>query len=135
MYRKGGEEATEKELAQTLNMNSLQPLNAKKLTEEEKRKAIASLIFLNEKRGGTIKARQCIDGRKQQEYMMKEESASPTEMIFITSIINAKENRQVAVGDLPGAFLHAENEDVIMFMRGRLAVLMTVVLNKHTKNI
>ena len=47
-------------------------------------------------------------------------------MIFITSVIDAKENQEVAVANLPGAFLHAENDqDVIMFMRGRLAELMT----------
>ena len=54
--------------------------------------------------------------------MMKEESASPTmtiKAIFITSVIDVKENRKVSVVDLPGAFLHAENnQDVIMFMRG-----------------
>ena len=30
--------------------------------------------------------------------------------------------------DLPGAFLHADNEDdIVMFMRGRLAELMAMV--------
>ena len=57
--------------------------------------------------------------------MMEEESASPTvlpEVIFITSIIDAKENREVAVVDLPGEFLHAKNkQDVIIFMRGKLS--------------
>ena len=56
---------------------------------------------------------------------MKEESASlntTTEAIFITSVIDEKENRQVAVEQLHGVFLHSENDqDVIMFMRGRLA--------------
>ena len=66
-----------------------------------------------EKRDGMLKARQCADGRKQKESMVIEESASPTmtaEAIFITSIIDAKENRQVAVVDFPGAFLHTEND-------------------------
>ena len=76
-------------------------------------------------------ARQFADGRKQQEYMMKKESTSQTvttEAIFITSIIDAKANRQVAVGELPGAFSHTENDqDEIMFTRVRLAELMTMV--------
>ena len=55
--------------------------------------------------------------------MTKEEATSPTitmDATFITSVINAKENREVAMVDLPGAFEHAKNdEDVIMFMKGR----------------
>ena len=81
-----------------------------------------------EKRDGTIKARQCTDGRKEQEHLAKEEATSPTvstDAIFITSVIDAKDDRQVAVVDLPGAILHEDNaEDVIMFMKGRLAELM-----------
>ena len=43
-------------------MNALKPIDASLLSEEEKKKAIVSLIFLTEKRDGTIKARQCADG-------------------------------------------------------------------------
>ena len=47
---------------------------------------------------------------------------------FITSIIDVKEERQVAVIDQPGAFLHIDNnKHVIMFMRVRLAGLMMMV--------
>ena len=46
-------------------MDAFQPLNPMVLTKEEKEGVIASLIFLTEKRVGTIKARQCTDGRKQ----------------------------------------------------------------------
>ena len=50
-----------------------------------------------------------------------------TEAIFMTSRIDAKEGRQVTVVDLPVAFLDADNEDVIMFLRGRLAERVTMV--------
>ena len=63
--------------------------------------------------------------------MITEESVlltMTTGAIFVTSVIDAKENRQVAVVDLPRAFLHAKNgQDVIMFMRGKLAKLMTMI--------
>ena len=63
--------------------------------------------------------------------MLNKESTLPTvstEAIFIMSVIDAKQNREVAVVDLPGAFLHAENEqDETMFMKGRLAELMTLI--------
>ena len=86
---------------------------------------------MTEKRDGLIKARECADGMKQRAYILKEESTSPTasnESIFIMCAIEAKERRSVAVVDLPGAFLPAENdEDVVMYMRGRLVELMTMV--------
>jgi hypothetical protein len=45
--------------------------------------------------------------------------------VFITSIIDAKESRKVVTIDIPGAFLHADNEDyVIVKMVGMLAKLM-----------
>ena len=40
---------TEKDSAQLHNINVLQPFDAKKFTKEEKKKAIASSIFLTEK--------------------------------------------------------------------------------------
>ena len=117
-------------MAQIHNMDALL-LDANKLSEKEKKNAIASLIFLTEKRDGMIKARQCADGRKQQNFMVNEDSTSPTvtmESIFVPSMIGTKENREVALVDLSGAYLHAENDqDVIMFMRGRLAKLMTMI--------
>ncbi len=45
--------------------------------------------------------------------------------MFLTSTIDAKENREVVTIDIPGEFLHADNEDyVIMKMVGMLAKLM-----------
>jgi hypothetical protein len=59
---------------------------------------------------------------------MKEEAAAPTvalESVFITTAIDAKEHWKVVTIDIPGAFLHADNEDyVIMKMVGTLAELM-----------
>ena len=48
-YGKRAEEATEKALTQIHNMSVLKPLDANKLTKEEKKKVIASLIFPMEK--------------------------------------------------------------------------------------
>ena len=82
---------------------------------------------MTEKQDGTIKARQCADGQMQRDYIDKEEAASPM-AVLLTCIIDAKKGREVAVVDLPRAFSHAENEDnIIMFMKGRLAELMVMV--------
>ncbi len=60
--------------------------------------------------------------------MQKEEAAAPTvalESVFITSTIDAKEGRKVVTIDIPGAFLHVNNDDdVIVKMVGTLAKLM-----------
>ena len=62
----------------------------------------------------------------------KQDAALPTislDSIFITSVIEAHENSDVAVIDLPVAFLHAKLEDedeVIMVMQGHLAELMVM---------
>ncbi len=78
-----------------------------------------------------MKGRVCADGRKQQEDFKKEEVASPTvtnESVFLTGVIDAKENRDVATVDNTGAYLHAVNDhDVQMVLKGKLAELMELV--------
>ena len=129
-YGSKGEEAAETELTQILKIDVLKPIHANSLLDDEKKGHDIS-DFLAEKRGGTIKARQCADGQTLRDYIDKEEAALPqvmTEAVFLTCIIEAKEWIEVAVVDLPGAFLHAENEDnIVMFMKGRLVELMVMV--------
>ena len=85
-------------------------------------------MFLTEKRDGTVKARNCADGRPQRQHIAKEETTSPTvstDSIFTLAAIAAHERRCVGSADLPGAFLNAFNDDfVIMKMVGKLADLM-----------
>jgi hypothetical protein len=46
-------------------------------------------------------------------------------LVFVTSTIDARENREVATINFPGAFLHATNKDYfVMQMSGTLAKLM-----------
>ena len=101
------------------------------LTAEEKKKAISSLMFLKEKRDKTVKGRFCADGRKQRGDWTKQETTSPTvsnESVFLTSVVDAHERRDVACYDIPGAFLHADSdEDITMVLKGRLAELMVQV--------
>ena len=74
---------------------------------------------------GEIKGRTCADGRNQREYISNEEAVSPTvalESVFLTTVVEAKEERKVATGDIPNAFIqmYLENEDdrIIMVSRG-----------------
>jgi hypothetical protein len=98
------------------------------LSAEEKKKALSSLIFLKGKQNGTVRAQSCANGSVQRSHVAKEEVASPTvalASVFMTSTIDARENREVVTINIPGAFLHATNEDyVIMQVNGTLAKLM-----------
>ena len=88
-------------------------------------------MFLKEKRDKTVKACMCADGRKQRGDWTKQESTSPTvatESVFITAVVDAHEEQDVACYDIPGAFLHADSdEDITMILKGRLAELMVQV--------
>ena len=73
-------------------------------------------MFLKRKRSGKVKGRGCADGRKPRAYIAKEEATAPTvitEAVFLTAIIDALENREVAVLDVPGAFMQADIDELV----------------------
>jgi hypothetical protein len=127
-FKEVGEEAVSKELLQLHMRDTFKPQNAEELSTNQKKGELESLMFLKEKRDGTIKGRTCADGRKQRETAEPGAATSPTvslESVLITSTIEAYEGREVAVVDIPGAYLSADmDEEVIMLLRGRLAELM-----------
>jgi hypothetical protein len=91
-------------------------------------------MFLKEKRESSVKARMCTDGSKQKDgtWSKQETTLMPVakELVFITAVINAHEERDVACFDFDilGAFLHADvDEDITMVLKGRLAELMVQV--------
>jgi hypothetical protein len=104
------------------------PKAAHMLTREEKRAALHYLMHLKKKHCGRIKGRGCADGRKQRVYKTKEESSSPTvaiESLFLTAVIDAKEGRYVATCDIPGAFMHADMDEIVhMKIEGPMAKLL-----------
>ncbi len=75
-----------------------------------------------------MKARLRANGSVRQDHVMKEVAASPTvalELVFATTTINIRENREVVTTDIPGAFLHTTNKTyIIIGMSGTLAELM-----------
>ncbi len=127
-FGKEGETAVTKELNQFNTYGVFEPQHAQDLLDDDKKKVLLSLIFLRQKKNGTVKVRSCANGNPQREHIAKEEAAAPTvvlDSVFLTSTIDAKENREVVTIDIPGAFLHADNNDyVIMKMVGTLAELM-----------
>ena len=87
------------------------PILIKDLTKEEKEKAQKALCFLTEKPDGTIKARTIYNGKPTREWLTREDSSSPTastEGVFLTSVVDAKEERDVMSNDVPNAFIQAQ---------------------------
>ena len=94
-------------------MGTYKPVHKSDLTFEDRKKALASLMFITEKRNGDIKARKVADGSKQRNYdgYEKSDGSSPTvatDIIFLTGEIDAKEQRAIVILDIANAFLHAE---------------------------
>ena len=127
----------------------------KDLTPSEKNKAQVGLMFLTEKRDKSIKGRLVYNGKPTREYLDREDTASPTaalESIMLTAIVDAKEERDVMMADLPNAFIQTEllemkdgDKKMIMKITGVLVDLMVemaaevygpyVVYEKGTKVI
>ena len=126
-----GETAAISELTQLHVMDTWTVMDPTKLTREDRTKALSSLLFLKEKRCGTIKGRACVNGAPQRAYIPKEDTASPTvstESIFITSAIAASEKRHVRCYDIPSAFVNTDvDENVLMVLRGELAEMLVLI--------
>jgi len=90
-YGEKGDEAIMKEISQLHTRKALMPCSRNKMTYDER-----YLMFLKEKRDGSIKSRGCADGRTQRIYTNKEDASSPTvsiEAMVLSCAIDAKESR------------------------------------------
>ena len=128
LFGKAGVVAVMKELVQLHERGVVEPKYIQDLDGEQKQAALQYLMFLKQKRNGIIKGRGCADGRKQRAHTTKEEASSPTvaiESVMLSCTIDAKEGRDVATVDIPGAFMQADMEDVVhMKLEGKMAELM-----------
>jgi hypothetical protein len=80
------------------------------MTPTEWRKVQQALMFLGEKRDGTIKGRMVYNGRPTKEWISREDSSSPTaalESIMLTGVIDAHEGHDVMACNIPNAFIQA----------------------------
>jgi len=121
----------ESEMKQLHWRNSFRPVRWSELADQQKKTLLESHIFMKEKRDGTIKGRMVAGGNKQRGYIDKEESSSPTvatESVILTSSIDATEEREVAIIDVPNAFIQTVVEDekkrVIIRIRGMLVDML-----------
>ena len=76
-----------------------------------------------------IKERGCADGRKQQDWLSKEDTSSPTvstEVLMISCMIDKMEDREVATADIPVAFLQTNYDkgDIHIKLEGDMVTLL-----------
>ena len=140
-----GGNSVKKELSQLHNMHTFILQDPSEITREMKQNSISSLMFLKERINGDVKSRACANISKQCTYIKKEDTTSPTkcmEGVFLTSFIEAYEERAVVIFNIPGAFLHTEtNQDIIMILEGPLDEIIVLVdlslycryINKNSK--
>ena len=128
MFGTAGVNAVKAELQQ---LHNLKVMEAKPLTSSQKREAQGYMMFLKRKRNGKVKARGCADGRPQRAYIPQEDARAPTvstEAVFMTAVIDAMENRTVAIMDIPGAFMQADMDPgVYMRIDGAMADMLMEV--------
>jgi hypothetical protein len=135
-----GEAALLVELQQLYDRSVMDPINKYNLLAEERKGALRYLMFLKEKRCGTIKGRGCADGWKQRDYMTEQETSSPTvatEALLLSCVIDAVEERDVATCDIPGAFMQLDMKGkVVMKLEGVMAeVIIKIDSKKYTKYV
>jgi hypothetical protein len=78
------------------------------LTAEQQTKILQSHMFIGQKRTGETKARMVTGGNTQRGHVTKKELSSPTvstKAVLLTLIVDAHEGRDIAVIDIPNAFI------------------------------
>ena len=123
-----GVKAVQSELKQLHDLEAVEPVHRNQLTKEQRKASLRYLMYLKQKRCGRIKGHGCADGRKQRLSTKKEDASSPTvaiESVMISCTIDAKEHRDVATCDIPGAFLQADMDEIVhVRLEGTMAELM-----------
>jgi hypothetical protein len=109
-----GRKAASREMKQPYNRAVFRPIYVPKLTKQEGRHAMVSLICLVKKREGTVKDHTCTSGSTQHECTNQDKGASPTsitESIIITTVNEAKQRRNITTADVPDAFVQTRIEE------------------------
>ena len=116
--------------------NSFRPIKWTELSSKQRETILESHIFIKKKRTGEVKGRTVAGGNKQRDYIDKEESSSPTvatESVILTSMVDAIEEREIMVIDVPNAFIQTVVEDeskrVIIRIRGMLVDILVKIVH------
>jgi hypothetical protein len=100
-------------------------------------------MFLKQERDEKIKGRTVAGGNNQQDYSSKEDTSSPTvamESVVLSCIIDAEEERDAAVVDIPNAFVYTrvenDNDMASIKIRGILVdILVEIAPDVYTSYV
>ena len=86
-----------------------------------------------------MKERTCTDGRKQLQWKIKVEHASPntyTDSVLLNSVADACEERFVGIADIKGACLSTEFDEFLLITFEKEQVdIMYGIDNEHRKHV
>ena len=126
-----GSQAVSNELSQLHLRDTFRPINPRSLSKSDYDKVLESHLFLKQKRDQTIKGRMVAGGNKQRNHIDRTDATSSTadlESVLLTETIDSKEGRDIAIVDIPNAFVtkRIKNKDDIatIRLRGKLSELM-----------
>ena len=118
------------------------PIAYDTLSQQDKVEALEAVNLIKEKRDGAIKGRTCANGSKQRKYLKEGETVySPTvatEALMATLVIDAMEHRDVAIFDVPGAFLQTEmpqGKHVILIIRDAFVDILCEVNPEYRQHV
>ena len=120
----------------------VEAIDKSSLTEKDKKTALDAINLIKIKKNGTVKGRTCANGSKERYFLGKDDSvASPTaslEAIISTLLIDVFEEHDVAICNIPGAYLHAkmpEEHQVILKIKGQFVDIMCQVNKEFEKDV
>ena len=132
------------ELKQMVDKKVFTPVEAHKLTQGERQKAIRSSMFLKEKftpTGEFLKLKsRLVAGGDQQDRALYDDVSSPTASttaLFTVLTIAAYQRRHVATMDIAGAYLNASMSSVVvhMYLDPVLASMLCELVPEYKKNL
>ena len=124
-WKEKGEDTVSKELGQLHWHDMFELVDPKMMTRDDFSSALESHLFLKEKHNGTLKGCMVTGRNKQCGYIKPKNASSPTaalESVLLTVTINAQEGQDIAIINVPNAFVQMQLVDkddmAIMCLRG-----------------
>jgi hypothetical protein len=118
------------------------PIAYEDLTKKEKREALEAVNLIKRKRCGKLKGRTCANGSKQRKYLKIDETVySPTcttEGLITTLVVDAMEERDIAIFDVQGAYLQTkmpQDKNVILVIRDEFVDILCEVNPEYKKHV
>ena len=128
-----------KELHQMWTHKIFRDVHHNSSTVEDEERVQPILLFLTMKRYGHIKERACVDERKQQIWIFKEDLSSPTvvpEALFYKLVVDTLKKWDVITCDLPGYLIQTDiDERLVLRVNTALDKLLVEVDPKRCKKL